>query len=141
MNESNEQNERERMPEIHIARLNNDKTRRVDGSETVYNVYFELSATPPQSWETLFEGEWKLINVAHPDLWQAAHVDRNFLVLRSALDQVVPMHLPFLKQAVAATNVRYAQYEGIVAQERAERQMTWERERSDVEAMAKTVTL
>jgi len=141
LKESERQNDNAPAVDIRISRLNNDQTRRVDGSEHLYNVYFELTAIPPRSWERLFEGEWRLLNMAHPDLWQAVRVDRNFLVMCCPLDQVIPLHLPFLKKAVAATNLMYKQYEAVIAKERAEQALVWERRRSEVQATAKAIQL
>jgi hypothetical protein len=137
--ESKEENVKESAIEIRITRLNDDKTRPVDGSENMYSVHFELSAIPPRSWEIIFEAEWNLLNVMRPDLWPAARVDKNFLVMRCALDQVVSLHLPFLKKAVAATNVKYAEYTRAIAKERAERTLLWERELREVKTVAKPV--
>lgn len=114
---------------IRIVGLNNDKTRKIDGSDVVYQVYFELSGTPPQAWGTLFEGEWKVLNATQPKLWQAASIDRGFLVMRCPLREAVSMHLPFLKKAVALTNAKYQQYVYELATERRERQDAWEGER------------
>lgn len=141
MKESNQQTENESSVEMRIVRLDNDKTRRVDGSDRVYDVYFEMEGSAPQSWGTIFEGEWKLLNVAHPDLWQAARVDRSFLIMRCPLDDVVALHLPFLKKAVATTNVKYAQYARVIAKERSAQRLIWERESSAVEAVARLAAL
>lgn len=104
-----------------IVALNNDKTRKIDGSDAVYDVYFELSGTPTQEWGTLFDGEWKELNPTQPDLWQAASIERGFLVMRCPLQQVVSMHLPFLKKAVSVTNVKYLHYVQEVVKERQQR--------------------
>jgi hypothetical protein len=139
MMESNLSTFKELGANIRIVGLNSDKTRMIDGSNVVYDVCFELSGTPPQAWGTLFEGEWKALNATQPSLWQAARVDLRFLVMRCPLRDVAPMHLPFLKKAVAETNNKYEQYVQDLATERKERQGVWERERGLVDAMEQTL--
>jgi hypothetical protein len=92
-------------PDIQIIRLNTDKTRRTIGSYTVYQVYFELSASPPSAWRDIFGREWKDLNPQ-----QEACVDGGFLVMHCPLQEVATIHLPLLKKAVRATNVAYKQY-------------------------------
>ena len=58
--------EAESITDVRIVGLNTDKTRRMIGSEKVYQVYFELSGIPPQGWRTIFEKEWKALNVGQP---------------------------------------------------------------------------
>ena len=40
--------------EIRIERLNIDKTRKDNGSDTVYHVYFKLSEHPLPEWTVIF---------------------------------------------------------------------------------------
>ncbi len=125
--------------EIRIARLNNDKTRKVDGSDVLYDVYFELSGIPPDAWGSLFEGEWKFLNAAHQKLWQSVQIDRGFLIIRCPLQEVLSMHLPFLKKAVTVTNKKYKQFVEELAIERKGRKDAWELERSKVDVVANSL--
>ena len=124
--------------EIRIRGINTDKTRRMIGSDTDYQVYFELSGTPPQGWSTLFEQEWKALNVGQPLTLQEATVERAFLMLQCPLGEVAG-HLPVLKQAVAAANTAYEKYKREQASEQKEREDVWKNERKSVEDLAKSL--
>ena len=124
--------------EIRIRGINTDKTRRMIGSETVYQVYFELSGAPPQGWSTLFEQEWKALNVGQPLALQEATVERAFLMMQCPLGEVAG-HLPVLKQAVAAANTAYEKYKRERASEQKDREDVWKDERKSVEDLAKSL--
>jgi hypothetical protein len=121
-------------PVIVIERLNTDKTRKDSGSESVYHVYFELSGCPPPEWRSIFDRKWKTRDPLH-----AASVEGDFLVMHCQLQEVPTAVLPFLKEAVSATNEDYAQYSrrALMAQE--QRQEMWKQERNQVETMAASV--
>ncbi len=121
MAEVNESNLKDATGGFRIVRLNNDKTRKLQGSDLEFEVYFELSGIPPQSWGTLFEGEWKVLNAWLPKLWQSASIDRGFLVMRCPIQDVLSMHLPFLKKAVEVTNWKHEQYVRELAMDRKRR--------------------
>ncbi len=120
--------------EIRIQGLNTDKTRKDSGSDTVYHVYFELSAPPPPEWRNIFSLEWERLN-----LTQKAGIDGAFLVLHCRLPEVATTRLPALKKAVAAANEAYRLY----AQEKetalAHREDVWRLERKDVDDLAKSL--
>lgn len=122
------------IPEIRIVGLNTDKTRRTLGSTTVYQVYLELSGTPPLAWGDIFGREWKDLNPT-----QEAGIDGRFLVLHCPLDEVAATHLPALKKAVTATNLAYKQYVREEAAEEKRRADVWKDERKTVEEMAKSL--
>jgi hypothetical protein len=90
--------------EIRIVRLNLDKTRRINGSFTGYQAYFELSETPSSAWRDIFGLEWKDLNPT-----QKACIDGRFLVMHCPLLKIV-LHLPVMKRAVTATNIAYRRY-------------------------------
>jgi hypothetical protein len=124
--------------DIRIRGINTDKTRKMIGSDTIYQIYFELSGTPPQGWNALFEQEWKTLNVDQPLALQEAAVDRAFLMMQCPLSEI-GSHLPVLKQAVAATNIAYKNYERKQASEQKEREDIWKDERKSVEEVAKSL--
>ncbi len=124
--------------ETRIRGINTDKTRKVTGSETVYQVYLELSALPPQGWSTLFEKEWTALNVGQPLALQEAIVERAFLMIQCPLAEVAG-HLPVLKQAVAAANRAYERYKREQASEQKDREDVWKDERKSVEDLAKSL--
>jgi hypothetical protein len=125
----------ESTPDMRITGLNRDKTRTTEGSDTVYQVYFELSGTPPEAWRSIFEGEWKVLNPTQPHLWQAASIDGRFLLMHCPLKGIAS-HLPVLKKAVAATNKSYKQYVQEQATERGRREDVWQQERKAVDNIA-----
>ena len=118
---------------IRLVRLNTDKTRRIDGSFTGYQVYFELSQTPPTAWKDIFAREWSDVNPM-----QEAGIDGGFLVMHCPL-QKVAFHLPVLKKVVAATNEAYKQYAKEQATEQERREDVWKDERQTVEDVAKSL--
>lgn len=122
-------------PDIRIAGLNRDKTRKTNGSDTVYQVYFELSETPTQPWRNIFEGEWKILNPTRPHLWQAASIDGRFLLMHCPLKEIAS-HLTVLKKAVATTNKSYKQYVQEQATEQGRREDVWNQERKAVDDIA-----
>jgi hypothetical protein len=138
MTEANANPAVESATEIRIHGINTDKTRRMIGSETVYQVYFELSGIPPQKWRTIFEQEWKALNVGQPLSLQEASVERAFLMMQCPLQEVAN-HLPDLKKAVAAANIAYTQYAIKRASEEKEREDVWKDERKTVEDVAKSL--
>ncbi len=123
---------------IRIVGLNTDKTRRMIASETLYQVYFELSGIPPQGWRTVFEQEWKALNVGQPLALQETTIERAFLMMQCPLREVAN-HLPVLKQAVAAANIAYEQYARKQASEQKDREDAWKDERKTVEDAAKSL--
>ncbi len=121
-------------PEIHIERMNTDKTRKDTGSETVYHVYFELSGHPPPEWTNIFGKEWQKLNPT-----QKAAIDGDFLVLHCQLDEVETTQLPVLKKAVAATNEAYSQYAQKEATDLEHREDAWKQERKEVDNMSNSL--
>ncbi|HEY9166161.1 MAG TPA: hypothetical protein VIS48_08385 [Candidatus Kryptonia bacterium] len=124
--------------EMRIVGLNTDKTRALIGSDSLYQVYFELSGIPTQGWRTVFEREWKALNVGQALSLQDTSVERAFLVMHCPL-QDVAKHLPILKKAVAAANKDYSEYARGQAEEEKGREDLWKNERKTVEDVAKSL--
>ena len=120
--------------EIRIVGLNTDKTRKTLGSYTVYQVYLELSESPPWGWKDIFGREWKNLN---PD--EEAIIDGKFLVFPSELQEIGSKHLPALKKAVEATNLAYKQYAREQLTEEERKADVWKQEREVVEDMARSL--
>jgi hypothetical protein len=117
--------------EIRIVRLNTDKTRRTAGSETMYQVYFELSDTPTSTWRDFFAQEWLKANPA-----QEAVIDGRFLAVRSPLQEIAPVKLPALKKAVAEVNEAYRRHLLEMVREQEHRNDVRKLERADVDRVA-----
>lgn len=124
--------------DIRIVGLNTDKTRKMIGSETVYQVYFELSASPSLGWRNAFEQEWKALNVGQPLSLQETTIDRAFLVMHCPIQEVAK-HVTVLKKAVATTNITYKQHTLKHATEQRVREDVWKDERQIVEDVAKSL--
>jgi hypothetical protein len=133
MSETNQKSSLEFTPDIRIVRLNTEKTRRIIGSFTGYQVYFELSETAPPAWRDIFAREWSDLNPL-----QEAGIDGRFLVMHCPL-QKIAVHLPVMKKAVAATNEAYKQYAQGQATEQKRREDVWKDERKTVEDIAKSL--
>ena len=139
MSEINQDASIESRPDIRIVGLNRDKTRKTNESDTVYQVYFELSAIPPLAWRDIFEQEWKALNMTQPHLWEEASIDRAFLVMHCPLQEIAATHFPVLKKAVAQTNKTYRQYAQEQATEHEHRVDVWKQERKAVDDMAESL--
>ncbi len=138
MNDNDQNSTVVSVTDIRIVGLNTDKTRRMIGSETIYQVYFELSGTPPQGWRTLFEQEWKALNGGQPLALQERSVERAFLMMQCPLEEV-GSQLLVLKKAVAAANIAYEDYARKQASEQKAREDVWKDERETVEDVAESL--
>jgi len=148
MIEPNENSSIESTADIRIVGMNRDKTRKVIGpfaryiesspeANTEFQVYFELSGTPPQAWRNIFEREW--MAMTQPPLWQEASIDNRFLVMQCLLHDIAVMHLPVLKKVVTATNSAYHHYAQEQATKHGQRDETWTHERKAVDEMAESL--
>jgi hypothetical protein len=124
--------------DIRIVGLNTEKTRKMIGSETVYQVYLELSSSPSLGWRTLFDEEWKALNSGQPLSLQETSIDRAFLVIHCPLEDI-SKHSPDLIKAVASTNIAYKQYVSKQASDLKSRENVWKDERKIVEDVAKSL--
>jgi hypothetical protein len=134
MSETPETLARDPNESIRIVRLNTEKTRKDNGSDTVYHVYFELSVHPTSGWRSAFGGEWSAVNKTPEPV-----IDGGFLVVHCPLDEVASSQLPQLKKIVASTNAFYKQNTAKEAADVAHRVGVWKNERKDVETMAATL--
>jgi hypothetical protein len=119
--------------DMRIVGLNTNKTRKTYGSDTVYEVYFELSGTSSLAWKDIFKREWKITNSTHE-----VNIDKEFLLMHCPLKEIVT-RLPFLKEAVDVTNKKYRQYIKEQAIEWGRRDDIWKQARKDVEDVAKSL--
>lgn len=126
---------------IRITGLNKDKTRRMERSETMYRVFFELSENPPIVWKKIFEQEWKMASAsfAPPEDPHETAIDRGFLVIHSPLTEVADKYLPALRKTVATANANYAQYDLLQAQVHKQKENIWKDERKLVDELAMTL--
>ena len=120
---------------IRIERMNGEKTRNHAGSETVYNVYFDLSGVPLPEWKTIFLESWVATKLPHH-----VNVELSFLVVRCRLPEVATVILPALKATVATTNAAYVLFAAKQAAALEDREDLWRAERERVEATAASLT-
>ncbi len=118
-------------PDIHIERMNTDKTRKVIGSGVDYQIFFDLSSTPAPEWRTIFFHEWKESGSAHH-----TELDGPFLVVHCPLTAMTPVELAKLEQTVATANEAYHCFAQGEVTEVARREQEWKQERNAVEAVA-----
>ena len=118
-------------PAIRIKRLLTDKTRKDSGSDTVYHVYFELTAFPPPEWIAIFGREWDRLKTS-----RKVEIDGGSLVIHCEINEVPSPLLPALKQAVETANAAFGQYAVKEASAQEQREDVWKQERTIVEAMA-----
>ena len=135
MSESKAVNDRVTFPPIRIKRLNADKSRKDNGSEMIYHLYFELTSPPPAEWAPLFVAEWRQLQSV-----RRAEVDLNFLVLHCELGEVASNLLPLLQKAVSNVNVAYERQATEEASALERREDVWKNERKDVDALAASLT-
>jgi hypothetical protein len=119
--------------DLRIVGLSTDKTRKTYGSDTVYEVYFELSGTSSLAWKDIFKREWEITTPAHE-----VNIDKEFLLMHCPLKEIVT-HLPFLKKAVEVTNKKFRQYIQEQAADWGRRDDTWKQARKEVEDVAKSL--
>jgi hypothetical protein len=139
MMETQQENPIDTNENIRITGLNTDKTRKTEGADIRYQVYFELSGTPVQSWRTIFEQEWKTLHRIQPQLSLDVNVDNRFLVVRCSLQEIAGIYLPALKKAVDSTNRSYSKYSHDAAIEQRHRDDVWTQERKAVDDVAKSL--
>lgn len=135
MAQTNRKTSTESTADIRIVSINTDKTRRLAGANSVYQIYFELSGPPPRAWRSIFQRRWKDLNPARPQVWQEAVIDRDLLVLHCVLPEVVA-HLQVLKKTVAITNKTHDRYVQQQAAEEGRREDVCKQERRAVDEMA-----
>lgn len=124
----------ESAPDIRIVRMNTDKTRKASGSDTMYEVYFELSASPVPAWRDIFGPKWKELNPTYE-----AGIDGNFLFVRCPLQEIAGTQLPLLERAVTATDEMYRVFaqEQVIAE--GNRVDAWKQERKGVDEIAESL--
>ena len=142
--------------DIRIVCLNREKTRKTDRrtqlnasgvSETVYQVYFDLSESTTLGWRRIFDKEWAALNQsASPNRREWEHageydasVTGKFLEAHCPLQEVAGQLLPALKKAVAAANVSYRKFLIEQGVEEDHRNDVWKLERKTVDTLAESL--
>lgn len=93
--------------DIEINGVDKDRTYKPDPQKALFNVYFTLSAFPPQEWAEIFEAERRF---ARHTMWRKAWIEGNCVVVYCVPDEVRQYHLRDIKEDVASSNAKYRDY-------------------------------
>lgn len=99
--------ELEHFEDITVTGADKDKLYKPDPKKALYNVYFTLSAQPPQEWVQIFDAERRF---PRHTMWRRAWIEGHYIVVHCCLDEVKKYHLNNIKQDVANTNQKYREY-------------------------------
>lgn len=90
--------------DIRIVGVDKKRTNNPDTRKAMFDVYLELSASPPHEWNQLFAYERSF---ARHTMWRTAQLEGSYIVVHCPIDEVSKYHLPDLKQDVANVNQKY----------------------------------
>lgn len=93
--------------DIEIDGVDKDRTYNPDPQKALFNVYFTLSAYPPQEWADIFDAERRF---PRHTMWRKAWVEGNCIVVYCVPEEVKKYHLRDIKEDVASSNVKYRDY-------------------------------
>jgi hypothetical protein len=119
--------------DIRIIGMNTDRTRKTYGSDTVYEVCFELSGNPSLARKDIFSSEWKKTNPT-----QDVCINKGFLVMHCVLKEI-STYLPFLKKTFDTANKKYRLYAQEQTKGKNHRDSVSKLGRKAVEDMAKSL--
>ncbi len=116
--------------DIVVTGLDDQKISRPDKNKLLYDVYFQLSTSPPPEWIKIFNNERRF---PRHSMWRDARVIGQAVVIRCGLDEVEPHHLADIRQDVATSNRKYREYLELRAREEQEESIAAEQERKSIE--------
>ncbi|MGP1665362.1 MAG: toll/interleukin-1 receptor domain-containing protein [Rhodanobacter sp.] len=93
--------------DIEIQGVDKDRTYNPDPQKALFNVYFTLSAYPPQEWAEIFDAERRF---PRHTMWRKAWVEGNCIVVYCVPDEVKKYHLRDIKEDVISSNAKYRDY-------------------------------
>jgi hypothetical protein len=93
--------------DIAIQEVDKGRTYNPDPSKSLFNVYFTLSAFPPQEWAEIFDAERRF---PRHTMWRKAWVEGNCIVVYCVPTEVKQYHLRDIKQDVSSSNSKYRKY-------------------------------
>lgn len=99
--------------DIKIVGLDTQFTSESARGSAMRNMHLRLSASAPQEWIEIFEGERAF---PRHSMWREAHVSGNHIVVDCVPGEIEQYHLRDLKTDVANTNQKYRDYLSRVAQ-------------------------
>ena len=92
--------------DIRITGFDETKTHNPDKSKCMYDIYFNLSASPPSIWNDMFKAERRF---PRHTMWRRARVVGSYIVVHATLKET-EMHLDDLRTDVANSNQHYREY-------------------------------
>jgi len=120
------------LPDIRIISMNKDKTRRVDGSDMNYHVYFELSDVPAPEWISILKTRWNALNSGQSQPLSDVTIDNKFLAVACPLQDVASVYVPALQKAMSVVNAEYQRCARNEAADLKQRIDSWAAERKAV---------
>lgn len=90
--------------DLHIIGVDKGRTNNPDPRKAMFNVYLELSSSPPSSWDQIFAQERSF---PRHTMWRRAWLEGRYIVIHCPIDEVGKYHLTDLKQDVANANRKY----------------------------------
>lgn len=90
--------------DIQIIGVDKRRTHNPDPRKAMFNVYLELSDSPPNGWDQFFVQERSF---PRHTSWRRAWLEGRYIVVHCPIDEVGRHHLPDLKQDVANANRKY----------------------------------
>ena len=108
--------ENQAFEDIRIVDFDEELSYNPDPSRDLYEMYVELSDTPPAEWQRIFDAEWE-----HQlySMRRRARIEGKHVVIRCVPEEVEQHHLPKLKESVKSSNVKYREYLERVAENQA----------------------
>jgi hypothetical protein len=93
--------------DIRIIGMDDNKSHKPDPSKALYNIYLEMSDTPTEEWQAIFEAKRRFPRHAN---WRNAWIDGQYLVIYCAPDELSTYHQNDLKADVKGSNEEYRNY-------------------------------
>lgn len=114
--------------DIRIIGIDAERTYRPDPSKELFNIYLNLSSSPPREWQDIFNAERKF---PRHTMWRRAWIEDRNIVIHCVPEEVEKYHLQDLKEDVKTSNEKYRQYLGEITEQKArqERKEKQEKER------------
>jgi hypothetical protein len=117
--------------DVSVIGVNKQRTHNPSPNMLLYDVYLEMSTTPPSMWANILEEEHRF---PRSSLWRRARVEGKYIVVHCPLNEVAD-HLEYLKEDVKNANKKYLEWmERELARQKAlaERKANEEKRKNDL---------
>jgi hypothetical protein len=117
--------------DVAMVGVDKNRTQNPNPNKLLYDVYLEMSTTPPSMWANILEEEHRFPRIS---LWRRARVEGKYIVVHCPLNEVAD-HLEYLKEDVKNANIKYLEWlEKELARQRdlAERKANEEKRKNDL---------